>query len=176
MTERKRAAFLDRDGVLNRLILRDGKYVAPWSVAEFSLYEDAPEAVRRLRKLGFLVFVVTNQPDVARGQLAQEELDRIHEKLRQTLAPDDLAFCPHDDADHCHCRKPKPGMLTDLAARWNVDLARSYIVGDSWRDMEAGRGAGCGTILVERDHPTDATGDVRVANLSAAVDYIQARP
>lgn len=175
MSASKRAIFLDRDGVLNHLVHRDGFLVSPRSVADFRIYDDAADATRTARSLGFLVLVATNQPDVARGQLSAEELDRMHAQLRDAVTVDEIAVCPHDDAAHCDCRKPEPGMLLDIAGRWDVDLAASYMIGDSWRDMEAGRRAGCHTILVERDRTSEATSDARVRSLSEAVHYIESR-
>jgi len=171
-----RAVFLDRDGVLNELTSREGQLVSPRRLADFHIFEDAPPAARALKAGGFLLFVITNQPDVAREALDEAELGAMHDHLRDALPVDDIAYCPHDDRANCDCRKPRPGMLVELARRWNVRLDASYVVGDTWRDMDAGRAAGCHTILVERLGPSDARADARVVNLSDAVRYIQSRP
>jgi D-glycero-D-manno-heptose 1,7-bisphosphate phosphatase len=171
----RKAVFFDRDGVLNRLVLRDGRHVSPRSVEEFQLYAEAAAAAADLRANGFLVFLVSNQPDVARGALSTADLDRMTAMLRKEVHLDGVAICTHDDRDACRCRKPAPGMIVDLAREWGVDLDRSFIVGDSWRDMEAGRGAGCTTILVARDgteNGTQPASDARVRDLDAAVQYI----
>jgi D-glycero-D-manno-heptose 1,7-bisphosphate phosphatase len=127
-----------------------------------------------LKRAGWLVFVITNQPDVARGFLSREELDRMTATLQSSLAPHEIAVCPHDDSGNCACRKPKPGMLLDLKDRWNLDLERSFVIGDTWRDMEAGRRARCRTIFLERDkHISEAvSAHARIHSLSEALPLI----
>jgi D-glycero-D-manno-heptose 1,7-bisphosphate phosphatase len=145
----KAAVFFDRDGVLNELVVRDGIRVSPRTVQDFRLVADAVAVVERLRGQGLLVFVVTNQPDIARGRMSMGDLDAMTTIRRATVAVDDIAVCTHDDADGCGCRKPLPGLLMSLARTWDVDLGRSFMVGDSWKDVQAGRVAGCFTILVD---------------------------
>jgi D-sedoheptulose 7-phosphate isomerase len=167
-----RAVFLDRDGVLNHVVPRDGLAGSPRELAELTLVPGAGEAVGRLRAAGFLTLVVTNQPDLARGLLLPDVHDAIMERVRGAVGPDDMAACPHDDADRCACRKPLPGMLTGLAARWGVSLEQSYVVGDGWKDMEAARAAGCRTILVRNDWNHDVVADAVATDLAGAVDLI----
>lgn len=169
----RRAVFLDRDGVLNALVVRQGRLESPLRLEEFRIAEGAG-AVRRLRTHGLLVFVVTNQPEVSRGNLKPADLDAMHEILRTAVDLDDIAICPHDDAARCACRKPEPGMLLALAERWDVDLARSFVVGDTWRDAEAGRRAGCRTILVPGDRRIGREPDMEVSSLEEAVTAIEA--
>jgi D-glycero-D-manno-heptose 1,7-bisphosphate phosphatase len=171
-TDGRPAIFLDRDGVLNEVVWRDGAPVSPRRASEFRVAAGAGEAVRRLKAAGWLVFVVTNQPDLARGTLAQGEHERMLELLAGAVPVDDVAVCPHDDADACGCRKPKPGMLEALAARHGVALGRSVVVGDSWKDVEAGRRAGCRTILLRRAYNDGVEADRVVDTLAAAVDEI----
>jgi D-glycero-D-manno-heptose 1,7-bisphosphate phosphatase len=166
------AVFLDRDGVLNEVVRRDGAAASPRRAAEFRITEGAAEAVDGLRQAGFLVFVVTNQPDLARGSLEPAEHDWIMAALRAAVTIDDIAICPHDDADGCGCRKPEPGLLLMLAERHGVDLARSVLVGDGWRDIEAGRRAGCRTVLLQRDYNAGTKADVVVTTLAEAVAMI----
>jgi D-glycero-D-manno-heptose 1,7-bisphosphate phosphatase len=172
---RKRAVFLDRDGVLNAAILRDGVPHPPSSVSDTDILPDVPESCERLRHLGFLLIVVTNQPDIARGRLGPPALEEIHSYLRTQLPLDSIWVCPHDDGDGCSCRKPAPGLILKAAIHHDVDVARSYMVGDRWRDMDAGRAAGCRTILVRnplyRERPAEGA-DVEVESLSEAVDWI----
>jgi D-glycero-D-manno-heptose 1,7-bisphosphate phosphatase len=168
----RRAIFFDRDGVLNEVVWRDGAPVSPRCAAELRLVAGAAEAVRRLRSAGWLVLVVTNQPDLARGALERAEHDRILALFRESLAVDDVAVCPHDDTHDCRCRKPKPGMLEDLAARHRVVLSRSVMVGDSWKDIEAGRRAGCRTVLLRREYNRGLEADVVTDTLESAVDEI----
>ena len=144
--------LLDRDGVLNRVVLRDGRGASPRSYAEFQLLPGVARAVASLRRAGLPVIVVTNQPDVARGLLAPAELARMHEHLRSRVAPDEIYACLHDDADGCDCRKPRPGLLLRAAADFHLDLARSWMVGDSWKDLGAASAAGCRMIFVRALH------------------------
>ena len=143
------AVFLDRDGVINAVVLRDGVPHPPPSVDRLDFLPGVAEAIQTLRAAGFRIIVVTNQPDVANGVQSREAVEAIHEKVLQTLPLDDLKVCYHVDEDGCSCRKPKPGMLLDAAEEWSLDLPNSYMVGDRWRDIEAGKAAGCKTILVE---------------------------
>lgn len=169
----RRAVFLDRDGVLNAVVERDGQRMAPRHVADFHVLPGAPEAVDRLRALGYLALVVSNQPDVARGLLQHEELDRMTVRMREAVAVDDVAVCTHDDDDGCNCRKPRPGMLTDLAARWGVDLSRSFMVGDSWRDVAAGRSVGCQVVFIMTGATSPLGVDIVVRSLEEAASVIE---
>ncbi len=148
----RRAVFLDRDGVINREILRDGVPSSPRALDEFEVVPGVDEALDAFRAAGFVLIVVTNQPDLARGRMPRGVLDAMHRQLLARLPIDEVQVCPHDDADRCHCRKPRPGMLCDAAARWGIDLSRSIMVGDRWRDISAGRAAGCRTFLIGDGH------------------------
>jgi D-glycero-D-manno-heptose 1,7-bisphosphate phosphatase len=169
-----KAAFLDRDGVLNKPVVRDGKPYPPATAAEFEIYEDAPEAVRRLRGMGFQVLVVTNQPDVARGTQTRTEIEAMHGRLRAELGVEDFYVCWHDDADACDCRKPKPGLLRRAALDHGITLSESYMIGDRWRDVDCGHAAGCRTIFIDRGYSERLRRepDRRTRNLAEAVDII----
>jgi D-glycero-D-manno-heptose 1,7-bisphosphate phosphatase len=173
----KRAVFLDRDGVLVHARVENGRPLAIRDVDELAIVDDAEVACHRLRSAGFLLLVVTNQPEVARGTLTRAALDRIHRRLREALPLDEIIVCPHDDADMCACRKPLPGMLVGAATRLEVDLGASFMVGDRWRDVEAGRRAGCSTVLLEREYSESVTvpPDIAVHDLSEAAAWILAR-
>lgn len=145
----RKAVFLDRDGVLNRAVVRNGKPHPPQTLAEFEILPGVAAAVETLRGLGYLTVVVTNQPDVARGSQSREIVEAMNAVLRETLKIDDVRVCYHTDTDDCDCRKPRPGMILAAAKDWNIDLGRSFLVGDRWRDMEAGHAAGCRTILID---------------------------
>jgi D-glycero-D-manno-heptose 1,7-bisphosphate phosphatase len=166
------AVFLDRDGVLAREIVRDGTAYAPTRVEDFVLVPEAGEQVQRLREAGFLCIVFTNQPELATGELKQADLDEMHRQLREAVPVHDIFFCPHHRSEGCRCYKPALGMIEDAVARWNVDLAASYVVGDRWRDVDAGRAAGCYSILIERSYSVDAQADARVTTLGEAVDTV----
>ncbi len=146
------AVFLDRDGVINEALVRDGRPYAPTSLAELRILPEVPAACSRLRDLGFALFVVTNQPEVARGTLDWATLQMMHDRLRDELPLDGIYLCPHDDSDGCQCRKPAPGLILRAAAENGVDLSGSFMVGDRWRDVEAGRRAGCRTVFVDRGY------------------------
>jgi len=147
------AAFLDRDGVLNRAVLRDGKPRPPATVADVVILPGVRAACSSLRKAGVLLLVVTNQPDIARRTTTRDEVDAINQHLTTELGLDAVLVCPHDDADGCDCRKPRPGLLLRAAEQFGVDLGRSAMVGDRDRDIEAGRRAGVTTVWVRSDYP-----------------------
>jgi len=172
------AVFLDRDGVLNRVVLRNGKPCPPASEDEFEIVTEAQAALQLLRMKGFKLIVVTNQPDVARGTSTRQIVDAIHRKLTNSIAVDDIFVCYHDDADDCSCRKPKPGLLFEAARRHGINLLASFMVGDRWRDVEAGQNAGCHTILIGEGYQERApkrAPDVELRSLQEAVDWILAR-
>lgn len=144
-----RAVFIDRDGVINRAVVRDGKPYPPQDLSDFELLPGVSEAIRSLHDARFRLIVATNQPDVGAGRQTREKVEEIHAHLRAALPIDDIKVCYHTDADRCACRKPKPGMLLDAAEQWQIDLSASVMVGDRWRDVDAGKAAGCRTILIE---------------------------
>ncbi len=170
----RRAIFLDRDGVLNRVLIRNGRPFPPLSLAEVEIPPDVPIALSRLRTAGFLLIVVTNQPDVARGIQRLKVVESINAALAQELPLDAFRVCYHDDSDNCECRKPAAGLLLATAREMRLDLTASFMIGDRWRDIEAGRRAGCTTILIDRGYaehrPTNF--HVRVRSLAEAADYI----
>ena len=166
----RRGVFLDRDGVLNEPELRDGKPHPPAGPESLVLCEGAADALQALRDAGFALVVVTNQPDVARGTTPRAMVDAINGRLREQLPVDDVLVCPHDDADDCDCRKPRPGLLVRGARRHGVDLSRSYLVGDRWRDVEAGAAAGCRTILVDRGYAERSSSVAPTARVASVVE------
>ena len=177
MTVARPAVFFDRDGVLSQAILVDGRPHPPRDESELHLESGAAAVCRRLREAGVPMVVVTNQPDIARGTLSRETVDRLNALLKETLLLDAVYVCPHDDADACACRKPAPGMLLDAARDLGLDLARSVMVGDRWKDVQAGKAAGCATVFVDRGYrerrPEEP--DLVVRELPEAVDWILAR-
>lgn len=171
---RRAAVFLDRDGTLNRVFERDGEMCPPEGVEEFAFLPGAAEAVRRLHAAGFPLIVVTNQPDVARGRQLRQTVEAIHRRMRAELPMLKVLVCFHDDADGCVCRKPKPGMLLEAALRWRLDLRRSFLVGDRWKDVLAGQSAGCRAVLVQTPYSgaERCRPDYRALDLAEAAEWI----
>lgn len=169
-----RAVFLDRDGVINRALVRDGKPYPPATLEEFEILPGVAEALRALDEAGFLLVVATNQPDVARGLQQLEVVEAMHRRLHEELPLDDIKVCYELDGPSCPCYKPKPGMLLEAAREHNIDLGRSYMVGDRWRDIAAGRGAGCFTIFINRGYaePLTEAPDAICADLLEAATII----
>ena len=168
------AVFLDRDGVLNAARVVDGRPHPPADLSELAVLPGVEPACRRLAEAGLRLIVVTNQPDVARGTQSLDAVEAINDRLRAELGLDDVIVCPHDDADGCSCRKPRPGMLLRAAGEWGIDLAGSVMVGDRWRDIEAGRAAGARTVFVDRhyDEPAPVDPDLTVSELEESVPWI----
>jgi D-glycero-D-manno-heptose 1,7-bisphosphate phosphatase len=167
------AVFFDRDGTINAATIRDGRAYPPSSLRELAVVPDAAESIGALRVAGYRTIVVTNQPDVATGRQRRDVVEAINDALKARLPLDDIRVCYHADADGCHCRKPKPGMLLDAARDWNISLSRSFMIGDRWRDVEAGRAAGCRTLLIESGYDERrAEPDFSVASLREACHII----
>ena len=173
-----RAVFLDRDGVINRALERDGLPYPPANPSEFKIFPEVPEACRRLKQAGFLLVVATNQPDVGRGTLKQEAVETIHAEMRRRLPLDRVEVCYHPGKglSDCDCRKPKPGMLLRAARELDIDLAHSWMVGDRWRDVDCGHAAGCRTIFIDRGYAEELKQppDFRAKNLLEAAEIILA--
>jgi D-glycero-D-manno-heptose 1,7-bisphosphate phosphatase len=169
---KERAVFLDRDGVINKVIFRNGLPASPRSLEEFGLNDGIRQTARRLKDYGFRIIVVTNQPDLVRGEITKGILDLMTQRMRWEIPIDDVFICPHDDHHQCSCRKPKPGMLIHAASRWKIDLSSSFMIGDTWKDIEAGKAAGCKTILLDAAYNQEVECDFRVKSLLEAADLI----
>ncbi|PZM14867.1 D-glycero-alpha-D-manno-heptose-1,7-bisphosphate 7-phosphatase [Rhizobium tubonense] len=169
-----KAVFLDRDGVINRAIVRDGKPYPPADVSQTEVLPGVGSALRDLKAAGYLLIVVTNQPDVARGTTARETVEEINDFLRSRLPIDEFRTCYHDSGDGCDCRKPLPGSILSAAKNYDVDLSASFMVGDRWRDIEAGQNAGCRTIFIDYSYneKQPETEVRRVSSLREAADVI----
>jgi D-glycero-D-manno-heptose 1,7-bisphosphate phosphatase len=171
----RRAVFLDRDGVLNEPLIRGGKPFPPGGPEEVAIAPGAAMALEGLRDAGFCLLVVTNQPDVPRGVTTRAAVEGINSLLSRALPLDEFFICYHTDRDGCGCRKPLPGLILEAAAKHSIDLGSSYMVGDRWRDIDAGAAAGCRTILIDRDYrerAPDHRPDYRVRTLAEAADAI----
>lgn len=168
------AVFLDRDGVLTRASVRDGKPYAPRSLADLDILPDARAATTALKSAGFRLVVITNQPDVGNGLLDMAVVEAMHCHLRDELPINLIKACYHRQSDGCYCRKPRPGMLIEAAEELEVDLARSFVVGDRWSDVEAGRSQGCRTVFVDRGYsePRPAKPSAVVSSVADAAAWV----
>ena len=174
--EKRRAVFLDRDGTINWNEVREGKPFAPTRLEDFRWLPGAPEAIAQFKAEGLLVIVVTNQPDLTTGKNSPAVIEAMNRRLTDELGVDDIFVCPHTDVQGCDCRKPKPGLLLQAAKKWNIDLGRSVMVGDRWRDVDAGKGAGCATVFIDHGYsgePAPDRPDLTVKTLAEAVDFIR---
>jgi D-glycero-D-manno-heptose 1,7-bisphosphate phosphatase len=143
-----KALFLDRDGILNRIVMRNGQVSSPWSIGEFEIIHEAGWLVNTAKKKNYLVIVVTNQPDVARGSMTMTDLEAMNRLVRASFSIDDLGMCTSaDDSDFR--RKPNPGMILEMAEKWGIALGDSFFLGDGEKDIIAGRRAGVRTILLQ---------------------------
>lgn len=169
----RRAVFLDRDGVINRAIVRDGKPYPPSGLHELEILPGVVEACRMLKEAGFLLIAVSNQPDVARGAQRSETVEALNAAILAQVPLDEIRVCYHD-GDECGCRKPKPGLLLEAARAWDIDLANSFMVGDRWKDIEAGRRAGCKTIFLDHHYSEEmqSSPDCTLSSLQDAAEWI----
>lgn len=170
----RRAVFLDRDGVINRAEVRDGKPYPPANLDEMEILPGVPEALAELHDAGFMLIVVTNQPDVSRGTTPKAVVEDINRHLASNLLIDEFRTCYHDSGDGCDCRKPLPGALLAAASMHGINLANSFMVGDRWRDTEAGRRAGCKTVFIDYGYAEQQpeSVDYRVGSLRDAAKII----
>ena len=168
-----KAVFLDRDGVLNRAVVREGKPYPPAGLAELEILPDVPQALAALKQQGFLLLVVTNQPDVARGTQQRAAVEEMHAALAARLPIDDFFVCYHDDRDSCDCRKPLPGLLLQAAARYGIDLSRSFLIGDRWRDIDAAHAAGCRAVWIDEGYAERAPSRPPQARVGSCLEAAQ---
>lgn len=169
----RRAVFLDRDGVLNRSIVRDGRPYPPARLDELEILPGVKDALRALGEAGYLLICITNQPDVARRTQRRETVEAINASLKSSLPLQEIVVC-YDDGDSPR-RKPNPGMLVEAAERYGIDLGASFMVGDRWKDIEAGARAGCRTVFVDYGYAETykaAPPDCTVRTLADAVPFI----
>lgn len=167
-----KAVFLDSDGVLNTAIIKNRKPVAPTTLAELEIPTEVKPALDRLKVAGYLLICVTNKPDIERGLMTQADVDVIYNKIRQDLPLDDVFICYSENSD---CYKPKPGLLLEATKKYDIDLTQSYMIGDRWRDVEAGQNAPCKTIWIDRTYAEkkpNPPADYTAYSLSEATEWI----
>jgi D-glycero-D-manno-heptose 1,7-bisphosphate phosphatase len=168
----KRCVFIERDGILNEVRVGPKHQITPLTLDEFRLNMIAQASLQRLKQAGFVLIVTTNQPGLSRGFQSRRELDRMHDLLRRTFPIDEILVCPHDESDHCHCRKPRPGLLIEAGFKWHVSLDHSFVVSDKWQDAEAARTAGCTSLLLKSPWVGKVHHDFVLENLEAIVEKI----
>jgi D-glycero-D-manno-heptose 1,7-bisphosphate phosphatase len=168
----KAAIFLERDGILNHARADKGQQMAPLTLDEFKVNKSAVRPLRQLKDAGFLLIATTNQQDISRGTLSRRDLDRMHELLTHMLDLDDIFVCPHDQSDGCPCRKPRPGLFTEAAFKWHLDLDRCFVVSDKWQDAEAARQVGCTSLIVQSPWVGRVHHDFLLPDLASAVRKI----
>jgi len=167
----KPAVFLERDDILNHGLGRHSSR-SPLLPAQFQVNASAKEPLHLLKASGFVLIATTNQPWISRGSLTRWELDRMHRLLLKQLPLDDILVCPHEETDRCPCRKPRPGLFTEAAFKWQLDLDRSFVISDKWQDAEAAMNCGCLSLLLKSDSNGKGHHDVVMSDLKAAVDKI----
>jgi D-glycero-D-manno-heptose 1,7-bisphosphate phosphatase len=168
----KQAVFVERDGVLTAVRVEKQQQVTPLTLGDFKLHEDAAPLLKKLKAAGLILIATTNQPGLSRGYLSRRELDRMHERLRKVFPLDEILVCPHDETDRCPCRKPKPGLLTEAAFKWQLNLDHSYVISDKWQDAEAARLCGCTSLLLESPWVGKVHRDFLLPDLAAIVEKI----
>ena len=171
--QKQKAVFFDRDGVLNHLVKRDGSYYSPQSFQDFHIADDAKDVINHVHEMGYLAIVVSNQPDISRGKLIQSELDKMTDILFEKLSIDDVLYCTHNDDNDIGCRKPAPGLFYTAKKKYNIDLNKSFMIGDTWKDVEAAKNAGISMILINKDYNQDLENVIRVNSLPEVVSLIK---
>jgi D-glycero-D-manno-heptose 1,7-bisphosphate phosphatase len=170
------AIFLDRDGVVNKVRLVNQEALSPRNLDEVFLEDGIINFVDYFKSAGYLILVITNQPDISKNTLSMESVEIIHRYLKDNIRIDDFRICPHTQDNGCNCRKPLPGMIFDLAEKWDVDLANSWLIGDRWVDIFAGNSANLRSILLERPYswkPTSSGEPPLELTTTAIVDNLQ---
>jgi D-glycero-D-manno-heptose 1,7-bisphosphate phosphatase len=168
----KMGVFIERDGILNRARVERQYQVSPLTLEDFEVSNKAKPLLDKLKAAGLLLMATTNQPGLSRGYQSRRELDRMHERLRAAFPLDDILLCPHDETDHCPCRRPKPGLLIEAAFKWHLNLDRSFVISDKWQDAEAARTAGCTSLLVQSPWLGSVHRDFVLPDLAAVVEKI----
>jgi D-glycero-D-manno-heptose 1,7-bisphosphate phosphatase len=146
------AVFLDRDGVINQAVVRDGNPYPPARLEDVQFLSGAKDFFKKLTDHGYILIGITNQPDVARGTQSREVVEQINDLIVSSLPVKEIFMCYHDDGDDCTCRKPKPGLILQAAEKYQLDLSRSWMIGDRWKDIAAGAAAGLQTIFVDYEY------------------------
>ena len=168
----KRAVFFDRDGVINKVRLINGRPHPPSDVKEVEILDGVIESIALLKRKNFTLVVITNQPDVARGETTQLRVDEINSFLGSSIGLQHFYICPHDDHDNCECRKPAPGLILRAASELDIDISKSYFVGDRWRDIAASQAAGCRAFFIDYSY-TEQQPQMPFTRVSSLFEAVQ---
>jgi D-glycero-D-manno-heptose 1,7-bisphosphate phosphatase len=168
----KAAVFFERDGVLNHTRVERQNQATPLTLDEFKVKEEAIEPIRALKAAGFLLLATSNQPGLSRGYQSRRELDLMHGILRKRFDLDDVLVCAHDEMDRCTCRKPSPGLLSEAAFKWHLDMDRCFMISDKWQDAQAAHNAGCTSLLIKSPWNGSGHRDFILPNIEAVVHKI----
>lgn len=167
-----KAVFFDRDGVLNKLVEREGGLYSPRDVKRFDLFPDNSKVISSVKSKGYLSIVVSNQPDVSRGLLKNSDLDKMTNILFDSLQVDDVFYCLHDDPDEEGCRKPAPGLILKAQKKWDIELKKSLMIGDTEKDLKAAKNAGVRFLLLDRTYNHSINTKNRINNLAGVLKYL----
>jgi len=169
-----KAVFLDRDGVINRAFVRNTVPTPPRTLDEVEILSGVKESILLLKQHNFEVVIVTNQPDAARGLVTRDSVTQINELLKVKLGVNHFYTCFHNDSDKCNCRKPEPGLILEAAQDLAIDVSRSFLVGDRWRDILAGQRAGCECFFIDYNYveKSPSLPYTRVSSLNEATQMI----
>tara|TARA_B110001454_G_C12609668_1_gene388124 strand:+ start:204 stop:779 length:576 start_codon:yes stop_codon:yes gene_type:complete len=171
----RKAIFLDRDGTLNKAYIENGLPISPSSLNKFKIIKGVKKSINRLKKLNFLCILITNQPDVFRGKISKKTVVKMNSYIKKKIKLDDMFVCYHDNEHNCNCRKPKPGLLVKASKKWKIDLNKSFMIGDRWKDILAGKKVGCKTIFINNNYKNDkkVKADFTFKSLLKAVNKIE---
>jgi D-glycero-D-manno-heptose 1,7-bisphosphate phosphatase len=173
----KKVVFIERDGILNDVRHGPRQQISPLTMEEFIVKTERQPHIRALKAAGFVLIATTNQPGLSRGYQSRRELDRMHDLLRRTFPLDEIMVCPHDEGDHCPCRKPKPGLLIEAGFKWHLNLDHSFVISDKWQDAEAARTAGCTSLLLQSPYNGNAHHDFILPDFDSLIEkLLQLRP
>ena len=173
--KKRMAVFLDRDGTLNKTYIKKGLPISPPSFNKLKIIDGVKKSIKKLKKLNFMCIMITNQPDVARAKIKKKTVIKMNSFIKSKLKLDDIFVCYHDDKHKCKCRKPKPGLLIQASKKWRIDFSKSFMIGDRWKDISAGKKVGCKTIFINNNYKLDkiVKADFTYKTLLKAVNKIE---
>jgi D-glycero-D-manno-heptose 1,7-bisphosphate phosphatase len=168
----KKAIFIERDGILNLPRVLNQHQITPTTLARLKINHLAQPVLKQLKAAGFLLIATTNQPGLTDGSVSRLELDRMHDLLQHCFQLDDIMVCPHEESEGCSCRKPQPGLFTEAAFKWGINLEQSFVVSDKWQDARAAHTVGCFSMMIQSSWIGSGHYDFLVPDLKCIVDKI----